>query len=56
MSASLEISPDPAMTPPDADMSDHSGVINVTVANADFSQISGEVSIFTNLGHDDVHF
>jgi hypothetical protein len=32
------------------------GVINVTVANSDFSQISGEVSIFTNLGHDDVHF
>jgi hypothetical protein len=32
------------------------GVINVTLVNHDFSQISGDVSIFTNLGQDDVHF
>ena len=32
------------------------GVINVSIANDDFTQIAGDVSIFTNLGEDDVHF
>lgn len=32
------------------------GVLNVTLVNQDFNQISGEASIFTKLGQDDVHF
>lgn len=32
------------------------GVINVTIENEDFSQIAGEVSIYTDLGEDDVQF
>jgi hypothetical protein len=32
------------------------GVINVTVVNQDFGSISGEVSIYTDLARDDVHF
>jgi hypothetical protein len=32
------------------------GVTNVTLVNQDFAQISGEVSVFTQLADDDVHF
>ena len=32
------------------------GVINVSIVNEDFTQIAGDVSIFTNLGEDDVNF
>jgi hypothetical protein len=32
------------------------GVTNVSIVNDDFTQIAGDVSIFTNLGEDDVHF
>jgi hypothetical protein len=32
------------------------GVTNIAIVNDDFTQIAGDVSIFTNLGEDDVHF